>query len=126
VQSGATATAGAQRGAAEDKKTASAAEERKSKTAVKKSGAAGSPRIIRQQFNQTADDRSPRRQSVQAEVHRSFAEDSSDHEAAKGVSKLEYGRRRTSGYFSRSDHASPRCYKLISVSDSENEDEVEQ
>ena len=39
---------------------------------------------------------------------------------------MKYGRRRTFGYFSRSDHASPRRYKLISVSDSENEVEVEQ
>jgi len=126
VQSGATATAGAQRGAAEDKKTTSAAAERWSKTAVKKVGATESPRIVRQQLIKTADDRSPRRQSVQAEVHRSFIEDSSDDEAAKGISKMKYGRRRTSGYFSRSDHVSPRRYKLISASDSENEDEVEQ
>jgi len=90
---------------AEDRKTASAAEERRSRTAVKKSGAAGSPRIVRQQLIQTADDRSPRRQSVQAEVHRSFIEDSSDDEAAKGISKIKYGRRRTSGYFSRSDQS---------------------
>jgi len=39
---------------------------------------------------------------------------------------MKYGRRRTSGYFSRSDHVSSRRYKLISVGDSENEDEVEQ
>ena len=125
MQSGATATAGAQRGAAEDKKTARAAEERKSKTAVKKGEAAESPRIV-QQLIQTADDRSPRRESVQAEVHRSFIEDSSDHEAANEISKMKYGRRRTSGYFSRSDHVSPRRYKLISTRNSESEDELEQ
>jgi len=39
---------------------------------------------------------------------------------------MKYGRRRTYGYFSRSDHVSPRRYKLISVSECENEDEVEQ
>jgi len=126
VQSGATATDGAQCGAAEDKKIARAAEERRSRTATKKVGAAQSQRIVRQQLIQTVDDRSPRRHSVQAEVHRSFVEDSSDDEAANGISKMKYGRRKTSGYFSRSDHASPRRYKLISVSDSENEDEVEQ
>ena len=99
MQSGATATAGAQRGAAKDKKTASANEERRSKTAVMKGGATESPRIRRQQLIRTADDRSPRRQSIQAEVHRSFIEDSSDDEAAKGISKMKYERRRTSGYF---------------------------
>jgi len=126
VQSWMTATAGAQRGAAEGRRSMMAAEERRSKTAVKKGAAAESPRIVRQQLIQTADDQSPLRQSVQAEVHRSFVEDSGGDEAAKGISKMKYGRRKTSGYFSRSDHISPRRYKLISVSDSENEVELKQ
>ena len=117
VQSGVTATTGAQSGAAEDKKTA---------TATKKVKAAGNPRSVRQQLIKTVDNRSPRIQSVQAEVHRSFVEDSSDDEAAEGISKMKYEKRRTSAYFPWLDHASPRRYKLISVSGSQSEVEVKQ